>query len=145
MNLFTRAIGATAIPQEPYVLLVDDEATSVGPLEELVRLSGFATVATRSATDALACCFHRRPHLVVTDLVMPGPDGRALARRVRRRYPNVPILLVTGQNLESPDWAFPGDMFQEVFSKPLDLDRFLTVLGKHMPAPRRRTHGRGRP
>src|SRR5436305_7347023 len=109
MQVFTRAIGPTLIPQGPYVLLVDDELQSVQPLGELVRYSGFPAVVTKSATDALACCFHRRPSVLVTDLVMPGPDGRALAQRVRRRHPKTPIILVTGQNLEDPEWTIPDD------------------------------------
>jgi DNA-binding NtrC family response regulator len=132
MEVFTRSIGPTLIPEGPYVLLVDDEIQSVEPLGQLVRFSGFSSVVTRSATDALACCFHKRPSVVVTDLVMPGPDGRALAHRVRRRHPAIPIVLVTGQNLEDPAWAIPDDLFAAVFSKPLDLDRFLQTLARLM-------------
>ena len=54
MNVFTRSIGAKWLPDAPYVLLVDDEEASFLPLVELVRIEGFASVATRSATDALA-------------------------------------------------------------------------------------------
>ena len=133
MDVFTRAIGPRSIPEGPYVLLVDDEVRSVEPLGELVRYSGFASVVTNSATDALACCFHKRPSVVVTDLVMPGTDGRALARRVRRRHPLVPIVLVTGQNLENPDWAIPAGLFAAIYPKPLDLDRFLATLNRLMP------------
>ena len=142
MNVFTRSVGAQWLPDAPYVLLVDDEEASVLPLGELVRFAGFASVAARSATDALACCYHRRPDVVVTDLDMPGPDGRALARRLRKRFPEVPIVLVTGQNLDHPDWAVPDDLFEAVLPKPLDLDRFIGLLGKLMPPSRRKGCGR---
>ena len=145
MTVFTRSIGAKWLPDSPYVLLVDDEEASFRPLAELVRFAGFASVATRSATDALACCYHRRPDVVVTDLDMPGPDGRALARRLRRRFPGVPIVLVTGQNLDNPDWIVPEGLFESVFTKPLDFDRFITLVGRLMPPPRRPGPGRGRP
>ena len=145
MEVYTRSIGARALPVGPYILLVDDEDDSVCPLGELLRFAGFASVATRSATDALACCFHRRPAVVVTDLVMPRQDGRALARRVRRRYPSVPILLLTGQNLEHPDWAIPPGLFESIFPKPLDFDRFIGMIESLMPPPRRGGTGRGRP
>ncbi len=145
MNVFTRSIGAKWLPESPYVLLVDDEEASFLPLVELVRFAGFASVAARSATDALACCYHRRPDVVVTDLDMPGPDGRALARRLRKRFPDVPIVLVTGQNLEDPAWAVPEGLFEAVFSKPLDFDRFIRLVGRLMPPSRRVGPGRGRP
>jgi CheY-like chemotaxis protein len=141
MEVFNPSIGPTLIPDGPYVLLVDDEIRSVEPLGELVRYSGFASVVTSSATDALACCFHRRPSVLVTDLVMPGPDGRALARRVRRYHPTIPIVLVTGQSLEDPEWAIPADLFDAVFPKPLDLERFLETLTRLMA--RRGGHGPG--
>jgi len=144
MNVFTRSLGAISLPESPYVLLVDDEEASVRPLAELIRLAGFTSVATRSATDALACCYHRRPEIVVTDLVMPGPDGRALARRLHKRFPLVPILLVSGQNLEDPEWAVPGDLFEAIFPKPLDFDRFILQIGRLMPPTRRQGQLNGR-
>jgi CheY-like chemotaxis protein len=145
MTVFTRSIGAKLLPETPYVLLVDDEEASFLPLAELVRLAGFESVAARSATDALACCYHRKPGVVVTDLDMPGPDGRALARRLRRRFPDVPLVLVTGQNLDHPDWAVPEGLFEAVFAKPLDFDRFIKLVGRLMPGSKRNGPGRGRP
>ena len=143
MHVFARTI-LTSIPAGPYVLLVDDEAESVRPLCELIRHSGFATVAASSAYDALACSVRKRPIVVVTDLVMPGKDGRDLARRVRRRYPTVPILLVTGQDLDQPAWSVPEGLFHSIFPKPLDFDRFVGTLSDLMGGPRRRGGQRGR-
>jgi CheY-like chemotaxis protein len=144
MNVFTRSIGAKVLPDSAYVLLVDDEEASFLPLVELVRYAGFASVAAQSATDALACCYQKRPDVVVTDLDMPGPDGRALARRIRKRFPGVPILLVTGQNLDNPDWAVPAELFDAIFAKPLDFDRFIRTIGRLMPPPKRRGPASGR-
>ncbi len=147
MTVYTRSIGAPLLPAGPYVLLVDDEAETIGPLGELVRHAGFTSVAARCVADAVACCFHRKPALLVTDLVMPGHDGRALARRVRRRHPAVPILLVTGQDLDLPDWRIPPDLFHGVFSKPLDFERFLKTVERLMPpsAPKGAPTPRARP
>ncbi len=74
---------------------------------------------------------------------MPGQDGRALARRVRRRYPNVPIVLITGQNLEDPNWSHPRGLFEAVFAKPLDFERFIALLERLMPPLRSRRFGAG--
>jgi CheY-like chemotaxis protein len=145
MHVFTPSIGAISVPNASYILLVDDEEDSFLPLVKLVHFAGYESVAAQSAIDALACCDHRRPGLVVTDLVMPGPDGRVLAKRVRKRFPEVPILLVTGQNLEHPDWAIPIDLFDAIFPKPLDFDSFIALVGKFMPPPKGRGPGQSRP
>ena len=145
MNVFTRSIGTKWLPEAPYVLLVDDEEASFLPLVELVRFAGHSSVATRSSSDALACCYQRKPDVVVTDLDMPGPDGRALARRIRRRFPEIPIVLVTGRNLDDPDWQVAPELFEAIFAKPLDFDKFIALVGKLMPAPRRKGPARGKP
>jgi two-component system, NtrC family, nitrogen regulation response regulator GlnG len=138
MHVFSRTIGSPSVPESPYLLLVDDEEASFLPLAKLVQIAGYPCVAARSAIDAIACCDHRRPDVVVTDLVMPGPDGRDLARRVHKRFPEVPILLLTGQNLEHPDWTIPSGLFEAILPKPLDFDRFLALLGRLMPPPKGR-------
>ena len=145
MNVFTGSIGTTTLPETPYVLLVDDEEASCLPLVELVRYAGFASVAAKSATEALACCYRSRPTVVVTDLVMPGPDGRALARRLRKRFPEVPLVLVTGQNLDHPDWFVPDDLFEAILPKPLDFDRFIALIGRLINSPKRKGMSHGRP
>jgi CheY-like chemotaxis protein len=145
MHVFTRSIGVLSVPEAPYVLLVDDEEASFLPLAKLVQIAGYTCIAARSAIDALSCCHHRRPEVVVTDLVMPGPDGRALGKRLRKRFSDLPIVLVTGQNIEDPDWAVPCGLFEAIFPKPLDFDCFITLIGKLMPPHKGRGAGRGRP
>ncbi len=134
MHVFHRSGRNSFLPENPFILLVDDDEASWRPLAELVRHAGFTSVAVGSAADALACCRRRRPDILVTDLVMPRRDGRALAVRVRKRFPGVPIVLVTGQNLDHPDWIVPSGLFEKIFPKPLDFDRFITIIARMMPA-----------
>ncbi len=145
MHIYTRLIDEALIPAEPYILLVDDQDESLRPLGELVQVAGFRSLAAMSAHDALACCVRSKPTVMVTDLVMPGKDGRELARRVRRHHPALPMLLVTGQDLDHPDWSVPAGLFQSIFAKPLDFDRFLGTLARLMPSPRCRGSNPGRP
>jgi CheY-like chemotaxis protein len=78
-------------------LLVDDE--------ELVRMStadmlidlGFEVFEATSAEDALRLIdAGTAPDLLVTDHLMPGMNGADLARTVRAKNPNLPVLLVSG-------------------------------------------------
>jgi PAS domain S-box-containing protein len=80
------------------VLVVEDEDTvrefAVRGLSE----AGFTVLSATGATEALALVDRDRPPLsaIVTDLAMPGLDGGALAEQLRRRYPAVPVLYMSG-------------------------------------------------
>ena len=47
-----------------------------------------------AALDLLETC--ERPDLLLSDVVMPSMDGPTMARRVRARYPDIPILFMSG-------------------------------------------------
>ena len=89
----------------PFVLLVDDHAPSLRQLQDVVTLFGHPCVSAGSASDALVYCDARSPRVVVTDLSMPDLDGQGLARWLKARYPTLPIILVTGEELDAPTLA----------------------------------------
>jgi nitrogen-specific signal transduction histidine kinase/CheY-like chemotaxis protein len=79
------------------ILVVEDEQAvlelTVGMLQEL----GYATVSAVSAEEALEQ-LDRHPDiaLLLTDVIMPGMNGRQLADAVRVKRPGLPVLFVTG-------------------------------------------------
>ncbi len=86
----------------PCVLLVDDSPVDrrlIGGLmsKELDWLVEYAS----SGTEALQEMELALPDLVVTDLMMPEMDGLQLVSEVRRRYPQVPVILITAHGNES--------------------------------------------
>jgi CheY-like chemotaxis protein len=118
-----------------YVLLVDDHEPSLQRLNELIRYSGHRTIAACSATEAILCCEHRRPRVVVTDLVMPNLDGQGLARWLQTRYPSVPIILMTGQEFDPAALGELQRTFTAVLPKPVDPTGLLRWLDRLMPPP----------
>ena len=109
------------------VLIVEDDTLvaefAAGMLDEL----GFETTITHSAKEALErLASGARPKLVFTDVVMPGGiSGIELAERVRRRFPELPILLTTGYSEEvGGTHGFP------VLQKPYELESLASALEK---------------
>jgi two-component system cell cycle sensor histidine kinase/response regulator CckA len=80
------------------VLLVEDEAPLLKLAERALRRAGFDVMSAASAEDALDLLDQGgpRPIALVSDVVMPGMDGLALAARLRERDPELPVLLVSG-------------------------------------------------
>jgi CheY-like chemotaxis protein len=108
------------------VLIVEDDALlaelAAGMLDEL----GFEGVVAHSAKEALEqLTAGERPKLVFSDIVMPGGlSGIELARKVRNRFPELPILLTTGYSEEvGGSHGFP------VLQKPYELDALAGALG----------------
>jgi CheY-like chemotaxis protein len=83
---------------EPTVLLVEDESFVRGVVSEVLRGAGYWVLIARDAPEAcrLYEAHSGRIELLLTDLVLPGEDGRALAARLRRNNPDLKVLLMSG-------------------------------------------------
>jgi signal transduction histidine kinase len=79
------------------VLLVDDEELVRTATAEMIRELGHHVEEASGAIDALARLDEGLAvDVVVTDYMMPGMNGGALARRIAKSHPQIPILLITG-------------------------------------------------
>ena len=78
------------------VLVVDDEEALVAVTSEVLKHIGYEPVACSNADAALAAFDAARIDAVIADEVMPGMSGTQLARALRRRRADLPIVLVSG-------------------------------------------------
>lgn len=78
------------------VALVDDDDAFREALLERLELEGFAVIAFPSAEAALKAVTGRFEGIVVTDLRMPGMDGRQLVERLNAMDPDLPVVMMTG-------------------------------------------------
>jgi len=77
------------------VMLVDDDTDLLRLLSMRLQASGLKVVTATSAEEALAMLGTSRPHVIITDLLMPGLDGLALFDRVHQDDPALPIIVLT--------------------------------------------------
>jgi PAS domain S-box-containing protein len=104
--------------QRPTVLIVDDSAEVAEVTSSLFERLGYDTDYRDSADAALKYLAEgSRVDLVFSDIVMPGTiDGVGLAREIRSRYPNLPVVLTTGYSDAAQ--AAPADL--KILRKPFD-------------------------
>ena len=80
------------------VLLVEDEAAVREVTREQLESLGYRVLSCADAAEALAACAGRADplHLLLTDVVMPGMNGRELAERLTRGRPGLRVLYTSG-------------------------------------------------
>ena len=85
-------------PAPPQVLVVDDEALLRMDAVDILERSGFTAIEAKNAADALTVLAENSEvRVVFTDVNMPpGPDGFDLAREVHRRWPNILLIITSG-------------------------------------------------
>lgn len=97
------------------ILLVDDDPTILETSKMMLEMLGYQVSAVTSADAALAALDEDHYSLVLTDLDMPKVDGRALAKKIRDKGVEIPVVVVSGYFLDENDWA-PD--FSGVLMKP---------------------------
>lgn len=110
-------------PARATILVVEDEVLARLTLADELRDRGWSVVEAADADEALRVLDGGVPvDLVVTDIRMPGTvDGVGLAQRLRRRFPQVRILIVSGE----PPTAEARAACDGYVEKPYGFDRLL--------------------
>jgi CheY-like chemotaxis protein len=109
------------------ILVVDDDPGIGQMLAKALARHGFQVDATTSADEALEKSESGGYDAALVDLVMPGRDGAELSETLRRRFPGLPIGLLTGY-AHSPLIPAFEKSGMAVFKKPVliqDLVEFL--------------------
>lgn len=102
-------------------LLVDDEAALVATLRRRLELMGLEVEGFTDPAAALRRLDQPDPdfQLLLTDLTMPGHDGREVARRFRGACPSGTVVLITGFGPQEAKAADSGGLFDHVLYKPV--------------------------
>ena len=119
----------------PRVWVIDDDETMRWVLERALGRAGMEVVGFAGGTEALERLEQQRPDVVITDVRMPGIDGLALAERLRRAVPALPVLVMTAHSdLDTTVAAFEGGAF-EYLAKPFDLDEAVELVRRACAGP----------
>ncbi len=82
--------------QKARILVVDDDTNLLELLVDTLTTIGYYAVAAPGGAEALAKLQEEKFDLMISDIKMPGIDGIVLLKKVRRHYPQLPVLFITG-------------------------------------------------
>ncbi len=112
------------------VLLVEDEPSLLGMLCIHLRRSGYNVLPAPNAQVAIELATQNAAaiRLLISDVIMPGMNGRELARHIEEIVPNVPILLMSGYTADILDWQQTAGKRVSFLQKPFVASELMKMV-----------------
>ncbi len=112
----------------PAVLIVDDEATIIESLEGILSDDGFEVMHAFNGYEALKKIETDSPDIVLLDIWMPGMDGIETLKEIKKGFPNIPVVMITGHgSIESAVDATKSGAY-DFLEKPLSIDKVMVTI-----------------
>jgi len=115
------------------ILLVDDEKHFADTLAARLEMRGFEVRVAYSGFEALDAVA-QPVDVMVLDLRMPGMDGLTVLRELKKRHPQIQVIILTGHIDEHDESAAYELGARTVLRKPLKMDELLDSLRMAMEA-----------
>lgn len=112
----------------PRVLVVDDDDNILLAFRSFLKKEMCSVDAASSAEEALSKLKRFTYNLVITDIRMGGQSGITFSLKVKHRYPEIPVIVITGHPdliTESEVKKLGADYF---FLKPLELEKLRKAI-----------------
>jgi CheY-like chemotaxis protein len=113
----------------PTILLIDDNAVQAATRQTILKRAGYDVIADLSPQQALEQFntgeFHDNIGLVITDHLMPGMNGASFVTELRKNYPDLPVLVISGLEEAEAEYAHLRVLFR---LKPLLPDNLLASV-----------------
>ncbi len=105
--------------------LVDDEERFLSTTQKLLARKGYDVVTAASGAEALEKIRSQNIHVVILDVKMPGMDGNATLKEIKRQFPLTEVIMLTGHaTMESAiDGLKSGAI--DYLMKPTDIDEII--------------------
>lgn len=112
------------------ILVVDDHFEMLEFLRSMLEVSGhdFEVLAVPSAEEGMLELLRTRFDLLITDVRLPGMSGFDFVRRIRRRLPDLPVIMITAYSSPQGQEEAKELNVYRYFRKPLDTDGMLTAV-----------------
>ena len=110
----------------PSILVVDDDPCIRETVVDILDSEGYWTETASNGSEAIDTIVRALPSLVLLDMRMPVLDGWGVARELKKRGLQVPIVVMTATR-DAEQWAdeIAADGY---LAKPFDLSELLTIV-----------------
>src|SRR5512133_2921951 len=113
------------------VLVFDDEPAILLMIKKMLEKAGHQVEVALNGKEGMELFEKNKPDLLITDIIMPEKEGLETIFELRRKYPELKIIAISGGGRIGPDGYLPGAKLlgaNMVFQKPLDQKEFLKAV-----------------
>lgn len=115
---------------EHKILIVDDDPEIREMLSNYLGEKGYLVTAIPNGSEALSYLQEDLPHLIITDLLLPGEHGLDLVREVKKNW-YIPTIVLSGiYSRKEIDTVMGEESVEAFFEKPVDLSRLHQTIVK---------------
>lgn len=116
----------------PRLILVEDDPQVRGMLSETLREEGYDVVEASNGKEAVTLFRESPAELVITDIIMPEQDGVETIHALRREFPDVKIIAISGgsANIRGDYLLGTANALGAIktFNKPVDMNELLETV-----------------
>lgn len=113
---------------EMKLVLVDDEQTFVQTLSERLQMRNLKNETVYDGEQAINFVDEKEPDVIVLDLKMPGIDGMEVLRRVKKKFPNIQVIILTGHGTDRDEEEARRIGVFDYLKKPVDIESLVTRI-----------------
>ena len=111
--------------EEMKMMLVDDEERFLSTTKKLLLRKGMEVLTATSGAEALEKLRSHSIHVVVLDVKMPGMDGIATLKEIKRQFPLVEVIMLTGHGTVESAVDGLKSGATDYLTKPADVDELI--------------------
>jgi len=120
--------GGFLLMEKSKILVVDDNTKIQYAFRTFLENEGYISIPVEKGADALTILSKKKPKVVFLDIRLPDQDGLEILRQIKQKYPDLPVVIVSGHNNEKNKNRAKALGASAFLEKPLSLTKMREIL-----------------
>ncbi len=119
------------------ILIIDDESQIRSMLRLMLERVGYEVIEAADGMDGIRQYRDNPADLIITDLIMPNKDGIGMIIELKKEFPNVKIIAMSGGGVNRPEGYLDGAKklgATRTLTKPIDRDEMINAVKETLKA-----------
>jgi len=113
------------------ILVIDDEPQIRSMLRLMLERAGYEVIEAPDGLEGIRCYRANPADLIISDLIMPNKDGIGMMIELKKEFPKIKIIAMSGGGLNKPEGYLEGAKklgAEYTLTKPIDRDQLLRAV-----------------